>query len=459
VKRAGGDVPVKLGEKVELVIEGFGHEGEGVGRYRGFTVFVPEVLKGEKILARIVEVKKNFARGAVLEILESAPDRVAPLCRMAADCGGCQLQHVVYPAQLELKRQRVVDAVERIGGIKGVTVHPVLGMAEPWHYRNKAQYPVRIENATVVMGFYRKGTHRIVPAVECLLQPEITSRVVQKVRELVEKYQVPIYDELNGTGLLRHVLIKYGSQTGELMVVFVTNGVKFVSGEKIARELAGCFPVLKSVVQNINEARGNVILGTGTKILFGAETITGRIGRFKFKIAAESFFQVNPAQTEVLYQKAVEYAGLAGNEMVLDAYCGVGGLTFFLAEKAKQVYGIEVVAEAVKNANENATSNEIRNVQFEVGTVEKVLPRLVKEGIDFQVAAVDPPRSGCEEAVLKSLAENKVGRIVYVSCNPSTLARDLKILTELGYRTMEVQPVDMFPQTYHVECVARMERR
>lgn len=358
-----------------------------------------------------------------------------------------------------MKRQRVIDAIERIAGLRGVMVHPVLGMAKPWRYRNKIQYPLGIENVSVVMGFYRKGTHRIVPLEDCLLQPTVTNQIARFVKELVEKYHVSVYDEQNYSGLLRHVLIKQGAQTGEVMVVFVTNGEKFLSGEKIAHELVGRFPEIKSVVQNINELPGNVILGSQTKVLFGFDTITDRIGRFKFKIAAESFFQVNPIQTEVLYKKAVEYAGLSGQETVLDAYCGVGSLTLFLAEKAKKVYGIEVITEAVKNAIDNASFNEVRNAQFIVGTTEKVLPQLVKGGIKFDVGVVDPPRSGCEEVVLQSMAQVKMGRIIYVSCNPGTLARDLKVLDGLGYKVAEIQPVDMFPHTYHVECVARIERR
>lgn len=457
MKRVKEEAPVKPGQKIELKVEGYGHEGEGVGRYRNFTVFLPEVLKGEQVIAKISEVKKSFARGAVFKIVKPAPERITPACPAAGDCGGCHLQHLKYTDQLKLKEQRVIDTVERIGGLKGVTVHPVLGMADPWHYRNKVQYPLGVENVTVVMGFYRKGTHRIIETDKCLLQPELINNIARKVKELVEKYHLSVYDERNGSGLLRHLLIKYGAQTNEVMVVLVTNGEQFLSGEKIARDLVNSFPEIKSVIQNINKSRGNVILGPESKVIWGRDSIIERIGKFKFKIAAASFFQVNPEQTEVLYKKAVEYAGLTGRETVLDAYCGVGALTFFLAEKARRVFGIEVVTEAVKNANENATFNEVRNVQFLVGTTEKILPQLIKGGINFEAGVVDPPRSGCEETVLKSLAANKIGRIVYVSCNPSTLARDLRVLDGLGYRTVEIQPVDMFPHTYHVECVAKLE--
>lgn len=452
-------VPVTLGQKIEIRIESYGHEGEGVGRHQNFTVFVPEVLKGELVLVKIIEVKKNFGRGIVLEILESAPERIIPLCPSAVDCGGCQLQHLNYENQLILKQQRVMDAVERIGGLKGVNIHPVIGMTEPWHYRNKAQYPLDTIDTSAVMGFYKKGTHQIVPLKGCLLQTELSNRIAEKVRQLVEAYHVSIYNELEHSGLLRHVLIKQGSQTGEAMVAFITRNQPFPAGEKIAQDLVAIFPEIKSIVQNINDARGNVILGKTTKVIWGQDTITEHIGSFKFKIGAESFFQVNPVQTEKLYCKAVEYAGLTGRETVLDAYCGVGSLTLFLATQAQKVYGIEIVTQAVKNASDNAALNEVKNVEFVAGAAEKILPQLVQKGINFQVAVVDPPRSGCEEAVLKSFAENKVGRIVYVSCNPSTLARDLKILDSMGYKVVEIQPVDMFPHTYHVECVARVERK
>ena len=452
-------LPVKPGQKIEIRIESYGHEGEGVGRYQNFTVFVPEVLRGELVLVKITEVKKNFGRGIALQIVEPSPERIIPLCSSAADCGGCQLQHLGYDNQLILKQQRVIDAVERIGGLKDVNICPVMGMTEPWHYRNKAQYPLGMKDAAVEMGFYRKGTHQIVPLKDCLLQTKMSNQIADKVRQLVETYHVPVYNELNHSGLLRHVLIKQGSLTGEVMVAFITRNQPFPAAGKIAHELVSLFPEIKSIVQNVNDAHGNVILGPDTSVIWGRDIITEHIGSFKFKIAAESFFQVNPLQTEMLYRKAVEYAGLTGGETVLDAYCGVGSLTLFLAEKAKKVYGIEVVKEAVKNAVENAALNQVKNVKFVVGATEKVLPQLVKEGVAFQVAVVDPPRSGCEEAVLTSFAESKVGRIVYVSCNPSTLGRDLKILDGLGYRAVEIQPVDMFPHTYHIECVTRIERR
>jgi 23S rRNA (uracil1939-C5)-methyltransferase len=454
------NIPVRLGQKVEVTISGYGHEGEGVGRYHDFTIFITGALQGEAVQVKISEVKKNFARGIVTAVRQPAPERVAPLCPVAQECGGCQLQHLNYPAQLEMKRQRVVDAIERIGGLAGVTVHPVAGMAEPWHYRNKVQYPVgRGAGGTVAMGFYRQGTHRIVPIAGCILQPEAMNRIAAALLKLIAGRQIPIYDERTGDGLLRHVLIRKGLASGEVMVVLVTNGGRLPHVTELAQSLTADFPEIKSIIQNINSKRGNVVLGSQTRLIWGKETIDDCFQGFRFKISPRSFFQVNPLQTQVLYGKAVEYAGLTGRETAVDAYCGVGSLTLFLARQAKVVYGIEVVPEAIRDAQENAALNGVVNTQFRVGKTETVLPALVRQGIRFDVGVVDPPRSGCERPVLESLVANQVGRIVYVSCNPSTLARDLQFLGELGYRTVEIQPVDMFPQTFHVECVALIERK
>jgi 23S rRNA (uracil1939-C5)-methyltransferase len=450
-------IPVHPGQLVELPVHGYGHQGEGVGRYQGFTLFINGALPGEVVRVKINEVKKNFARGVLEEVIEAVPERVTPSCPVDRECGGCQLQHLDYPAQLAMKRQRVIDVLERIGGLSGVMVHPVTGMAEPWHYRNKVQYPVGWDrDGRVVMGFYRQGTHRIVPMSGCRLQPEAMNRMAAAVLRLLTGYQIPVYDERGGTGLLRHVLFRQGMGGAAIMVVFVTNGERAPRLTELAQSLVAEFPEIKSVIQNINTNRGNTVLGTQSRVVWGQAVIEDCLDGLRFKISPRSFFQVNPVQTEVLYRKAVEYAGLTGRETVGDAYCGVGSLTLFLARKAKLVYGIEVAPEAVRDAGENAALNGIGNVRFLVGATEKVLPELVGQGLRFDVGVVDPPRSGCERSALESFAANGVERIVYVSCNPSTLARDLKVLAELGYRTVEVQPVDMFPQTYHVECVARI---
>lgn len=451
-------IPVEVGQEVVVNINGYATQGEGVGKVDGFTVFVPGTLDGEKVRTRIELVKKNYARGELLEILETSPDRITPVCGIYNECGGCQLLHLDYKAQLRFKRQRVIDVLERLGGFKNITIHPVIGMSEPWHYRNKVQYPFALEDGGVIIGCYQKGTHLVVDTRDCRIQHELNSRIMNAVRELVNGMGISVYDEQTGEGLLRHVLVKNAFQSNQAMVVVVTNGADFPEGRELARLLAARFPEIKSVVQNINTSPGNVVLGEKNKVLYGEDGIIDRLGDLEFKISANSFYQVNPAQTEILYGKAVEYAALTGAERVVDAYCGVGSLTLFLAKKAREVYGVEVVPEAIEDAEENAKRNGIENVKFVMGEVENVLPKLVKIGIKFDVAVVDPPRSGCDKKVLETLAGIKVGRVVYVSCNPSTLARDLRILADLGYTVREIQPVDMFPHTYHIECVARVER-
>lgn len=451
--------PVQIGDRVQLRITGYATEGEGVGRVDGFSVFVPLALQGELVSAEIELVKKNYARGRLLELLEASDERVQPICPLFLRCGGCQLLHQRYDGQLSMKRQRVIDTLERIGGLKGVTVHPVIGMESPWKYRNKVQYPFGYdEDGSIIVGCFQKGTHRVVSTNDCAIQHETNSRVMNSVRDLAQKFGLTVYNEASGQGFLRYVLVKNAFETDEVMVVVVTNGPEFPNGKAFGEALAAAHPEIKSVVQNVNCLRGNTVLGEENHVLWGEDGIIDRLGDLYFKISATSFFQVNPAQTKKLYAKAVEFAGLTGKETALDAYCGVGTLALFMASHAKEVYGVEVVEGAIRDAEENAVRNGINNVRFVVGRTEKVLPKLVAIGIKFNVAVVDPPRAGCDPEVLKTLAKVGVERIVYVSCNPSTLARDLKVLGELGYVTQEVQPVDMFPHTYHVECVVLMSR-
>lgn len=450
--------PVEVGQEVTVEIKGYANQGEGVGKHEGFTVFVPGSLDGETVLARIDLVKKNYARGELLVVFKESPHRTKPPCAIYGSCGGCQLLHLDYQAQLEFKHQRILDVFERLGGLKNITVHPVIGMSKPWEYRNKVQYPFAKEEGKVIIGCYQQGTHQVVDTRDCRIQHTLNSKIMNTVRELVDGMGISIYDEQTGQGLLRHVLVKNAFESKEAMVVLVTNGSDFPSGEELARLIAQKFPEIKSVVQNINTVKGNVVLGERNKVLYGEDGIIDRLGDLEFKISANSFYQVNPAQTEALYKKAVEYANLCGDERVVDAYCGVGSLTLFLAKKAREVYGVEVVPAAIEDAEENAKRNQIDNVKFLVGEVEQVLPKLVRIGVRFDVAVLDPPRSGCDKKVLETLANINVKRIVYVSCNPSTLARDLRALVDRGYRVEEVQPIDMFPHTYHVECVALITR-
>ncbi len=443
--------PVKPGQRIELPIHGLGHSGEGVGRYAGLTVFVPGGAPGDTLDARVVEVKKNYARAELVTVLVPSPDRAVPPCPVVGECGGCQLQHIAYPAQLALKRQQVVDAVERVGKLTGVVVHPTLGMDDPWRYRTKAQFPVGMRGGRIIAGFFAPGTHRIVDIAACDIQHPLGNRILQVVRDLAQRYGVPIYDERTGRGVLRHVLARVGRGSGEAMAVLVTSGPEFPAGRLIAEALMERVPGLVSVVQNINPEQTNVVLGRKSRVLAGRDSITDNIGDLEFAISPVSFFQVNPAQTEVLYGKALEYAGLTGVETVFDLYCGIGTISLFLARQARTVVGIEVVPDAVADARENAVRNRVANVRYVCGDATVELPRLAAEGTTADVIVLDPPRKGCDEPVLHAMAAMGPSRIVYVSCNPASLARDLGILGGLGYRTVEVQPVDMFPHTAHVE--------
>ena len=451
--------PVKLGETIQTTITGYGHDGEGVGRYEDFTLFINGALRGEEIRVRVTEVRRTFGRAEILQVLQPSPERQKSPCPIYERCGGCQLLHLSYEAQLELKRQRVTDALTRLAGLHDVPVKETVGMQDPWHYRNKVQYPIGVSGRDLIVGCYERHTHQIVPTTSCLIQQEVNNRLMLAVRDLGQETGLTAYDEPTGRGFLRHVLIKNAHQTKQAMVVLVTNGRDFPGADALGQALAARVPELTGLVQNINMQKGNTVLGPETRVLWGENAIIDEVGDLRFRISATSFFQVNPMQTEILYNIAVASAGLTGRETVVDAYCGVGSLTLFLARRAHHVYGVEVVEGAIEDAGENAKFNGITNVSFLVGRTEKVLPKLAAIGIHFDVAVLDPPRAGCDPKVLETIAKVGAERIVYVSCNPSTLARDLKELISFGYAVEEVQPVDMFPHTYHVECVARVERK
>jgi 23S rRNA (uracil1939-C5)-methyltransferase len=453
-------IPVKQNQIIELDIHGMSHEGEGVGKYEGFTVFVPGALTGEQVRVQIIKVHKSFAVSRLLEVVTPSDVRTAPLCSIYHQCGGCHLQHVSYEAQLVHKRQIVVDALERIGKLSHVAVHPTLGMKEPWKYRNKSQVPVSLVNGRVVAGFYAPRTHEIIDMEGCPIQHPYADDILQTVKQAIAELGIVPYDEIGHKGLIRHIVSRIGFFTGDTMVVLVTNGRQLPKKERLIERLRREIPHLVSIVQNINTAKTNVIFGPESITLWGKDAITDYIGDIQFEISPRSFFQVNPVQTRVLYEKALEYAQLTGGEEVIDAYCGIGTISLFLAKKAKHVYGVEVIPEAIEDAKKNASLNGISNVNFIVGKAEEVIPTLYKEkGVSADVVVVDPPRKGCDEALLQTIANMRPERVVYVSCNPSTLARDLRYLEDHGYQTLEVQPVDMFPQTYHVEAVASVVRK
>lgn len=450
-------VPVEKNKDYTIQIDGMGFEGEGVGRIGNFTVFTEGVLPGEEVEIKIVKVKKNFAFGKLLNIIKPSPDRVTPECSIYKRCGGCQLQHLSYSGQIEFKKRRVADAVSRIAGLKDVTIHDTIGMEKPERYRNKVQLPVGKVNGKAQIGFYAPRTHQIIDMDKCLIQDEVGDKVIQIVRGWIEKYNIETYDELSNSGLIRHVMVRKGFKTSQVMVVVVSTSRKVQHIDELVNELTEKVEGIKSIVLNINQKDTNVILGSECITLWGSPAISDYIGKFLFDISPLSFFQVNPYQTEILYNKALEYAALTGIETVFDAYCGTGTISLFLAQKAKKVYGVEIVEDAVINAKDNAVRNNIKNVEFITGESEKVIPQLISQGIHADTAVVDPPRKGCGIELLNALALMQPDRIVYVSCDPGTLARDLGILDGLGYHAVEIQPVDMFPGTFHVECVALIE--
>lgn len=385
--------PVQKNSTYTITIQSLGHSGEGVGRYKDFTVFVPYALPGETVEVYIEEVKKNYAKGRLVTITTPSPARTEPACPIYLQCGGCQLQHMDYPQQLKAKRQTVVDAVQRIGKLEKVEIHATLGAETPWYYRNKMQFPVGMEKQQVVMGCYAQGTHRIVDTDTCLIQHDSNNQIVNKLRYIVSELGIAPYDEEKGTGVLRHVLGRVGTATGQVMVVLVTTTQTLPQKEILVSRLQEEMPNLVSIIQNINPKKTNVILGNKTVTLWGQDTISDKLGSFAFHISARSFFQVNTKQAEVLYNKALEYASLTGKETVIDAYCGTGTITLFLAQKAKKVYGIEIIEPAIENARRNAQENQVANVEFAVGDAVDWMPHMYKKGLRPEVIVVDPPKS------------------------------------------------------------------
>lgn len=440
-----------------------GYEGEGIAKIDNkYPIFIEGALKGEKVKVRIVKVNKNFAYGKLMEVLEASEERVNPPCAIYKRCGGCKLQHASYKAQLDFKWDRVKDCVSKIGKLDPSIVKYPLGMEEPWRYRNKVQLPIGLINGEVKIGFFAPRSHDIIDMESCLIQDEIGDKVVKLTREWIEKFNIRPYNvdgEYDEKGIVRHIMIRRGFTTNEVMVVLVTNGENLPHKEEFVDLIVKNIPGIKSIIQNINSKKTNVILGLESKTLWGEDTISDYIGDFRFNISPLSFFQVNPIQTEVLYGKALEYANLTGNEEVFDAYCGTGTITLFLSKKAKKVYGVEIIPQAIDNAWINAKENKVENVEFFVGESEVVIPDLINKGVKADVVVVDPPRKGCDKKLLDAITNIDAKKIVYVSCDPSTLGRDLKVLEENGYKTLEVQPVDMFPNTSHIECCVLLKKR
>ena len=445
---------------VTLEIEDCGIDGEGIGKADGFTVFVKDAVIGDTVTAKIIKAKKNYGYGRLMEVLKPSPYRVEPKCEFARQCGGCQLQALSYDQQLVFKTNKVKGHLERIGGFTDIPMEPIIGMDELFHYRNKAQFPVgRNKEGKIVTGFYAGRTHNIIENRDCALGVAENKEVLDRVIAHMEKYGIEPYNEATGKGLVRHVLIRYGYFTKEVMVCLILNGNKILKEEQLVKSLCE-IPGMTSITINVNKKRSNVILGEEIRLLWGQEYITDRIGDISYQISPLSFYQVNPMQTQKLYAKALEYADLHGEETVWDLYCGIGTISLFLAQKAKFVRGVEIVPAAIENAKENAKLNGLENTEFFVGKAEEVLPREYKKnGVYADVIVVDPPRKGCDETLLETMIEMNPERIVYVSCDSATLARDLKYLCERGYELRKVCPVDQFGMTVHVETVVLLSHK
>lgn len=452
---------MKKNDLLQIKIEAMGNAGEGIGKIDGYPLFVKDALPGDLAEVRVTKVKKTYAFARLERVLEASPERTEPRCPLHRRCGGCQIQALSYEKQLEYKEQKVREDLIRIGGFADPPVFPVLGMDEPYHYRNKAQFPFgRDREGRIVTGFYAGRTHTIVPGTDCAIGVPENKQILELILDFMEKHGIAPYDETTGKGLLRHALIRKGFATGELMVCLVINGRSFPHVEELADRLFE-IPGMTSFSLNVNQKNTNVILGEEVIPVRGQTYITDRIGGVSYQISPLSFYQVNPVQTEKLYRTALEYAGLTGGETVWELYCGIGTISLFLARGAGQVYGVEVVPQAVEDARRNAALNGITNVVFYLGKAEEVLPeKYEKDGIRADVIVVDPPRKGCDSACLETMLRMEPERIVYVSCDPATLARDLKILCADGrYELSKVQPVDMFPHTAGIENVAQLFRR
>ena len=446
---------LKKDQIYDIQIVDMGHKGEAIGKTDGFTVFVDGAVKGDLVKGKITLSKKNYAVAELVEIVTPSQDRVKPKCELSGICGGCQIMHMDYKKQLEMKADQIRQNLVRIGKIEDPNLLPIIGMEDPYNYRNKAQFPLEIDKeGNINIGFYKKFSHDVIPFETCHIQDPINDKILEIVKKYITKNEISIYDEKTNEGNIKKIVTKIGFKTGEVMVVIVTKGKILKNNDQLVSMLKKEIPGLATVVQNINPKQTNVILGEKNYVLYGKGTITDKLHDLTFEISPNSFYQVNPVQTDILYSKALEFADIDKSKTVIDVYCGIGTISLFLAQKAKKVIGIEVIEASIEDAKRNAKINNLDNTEFLCGKAEYVLPELFDKGVRPDVVVVDPPRKGCEEAVLKTIAEMKAEKIVYVSCNPSTLARDIEILSHHGYEMTKGQGVDMFPHSMHVEtCV------
>jgi 23S rRNA (uracil-5-)-methyltransferase RumA len=455
---AGSGITLRPGQNIRVTIRRLGINGEGVGYYKRQVVFIDGALPGEVVAAEIVDIETNYAVGKLKKIMQPSPQRVEPACPVYRSCGGCQLQHLSYPGQLEAKMEMVREAFRRYTGLKEVPLRPIAGMDHPWAYRNKAQLQAGYMNGKMVAGLYAPGTHHIVELTDCPIQHPKTNEIIQGTRNVLEELNIPAYDERKKTGVVRTIVARIGFETEDCQLTLVTATEKIPREAELVQRLRARLPDVKSIMQNVNPRKTSLIFGDKTRVLWGASHIDEQLGEVKFSLSPRAFFQLNPEQTVKLYNYVKEAAALTGRELVVDAYCGVGTIGLWLAPEAKEVRGIEIIPEAVEDAKRNARRSRINNARFYAGKAEAILPQWVKQGIKPDVVVVDPPRSGCGRPLLEALVKVKPKRIVYVSCNPATLAKDCDVLLKGGFGIEWIQPVDMFPHTAHVECIVSTYR-
>lgn len=470
---------IKKNDKFTITIEDMSEDGAGIGKLDGYIWFVKDALIGDVIEASAMKMKKNYGFARLVQVIEPAPGRVAAKCPVARACGGCQMQELDYVEQLKFKEKKVYNHLKRIGGMENlwlpgeaagqdpaaesdiIVMEPIIGMEDPWRYRNKAQFPIGTgKDGQPIAGFYAGRTHSLIPVPEldCLLGCEENKELLAIVLEFMKEYKIPAYDEGAHKGLIRHALLRKGFASGELMVCLVINGNKLPHADVLVERLKAAG--VASVSLSVNKERTNVIMGTEIINLYGPGYIADKIGNIEYRISPLSFYQVNPVQTERLYGTALEFADLSGGETVWDLYCGIGTISSFLAQKAGKVYGVEIIPEAIDDARANAKRNGIENVEFFVGKAEEVLPeQYEKNHVYADVIVVDPPRKGCDAVCLDTILKMAPKKVVYVSCDSSTLARDVKYLCENGYEVKRVRPVDMFPMSGHVETVCLLSRK
>ncbi|MBE7091704.1 MAG: 23S rRNA (uracil(1939)-C(5))-methyltransferase RlmD [Clostridiales bacterium] len=442
---------MKKNDIITLNIEDLNSDGAGVGRYDGLVVFVPYALPGETVETLIIKVTKNYAVGKIQKIIKKANERIEPKCPYFYRCGGCDYQHINYNDQLQLKCSSTIKNIHKISQNKDIKIKKIIGADELWNYRNKAQFPVsKDKENNVIMGFFSSKSHRVVSIDKCILQDNKCNSIIEPIKKIIKKHNISIYDEINHKGILRHIIAR--ASKNELMVILVTNCNEKLP-DNFINDIKITLPFITTLIQNINTKKGNIILGSKCITLFGKGYINDILCGINFRLRPLAFLQVNANQAEKLYNTALEYANLTGNEIVFDAYCGIGVMSLMLAKKAKKLIGVEIVPEAIETAKESAKLNGINNTEFIVGACEDVLPQLLKKGENPDVIVVDPPRAGCEASLINAIAENNIKKIVYVSCNPATLARDIKLFNELGYSCSDVTFVDMFCHTKHIESV------